>query len=353
MTYKIIQWATGFTARLGVQALAERPEYDLVAGLVYDPQKNGRDLGEICGTRRLGVAATTDRKKVIETPADCVIYMGRAEPNLKECHQDVCDLLASGKNVIAASTPFIYPKAIGGPFADSIQQACERGKSTFHGIGILPGFVSEVIPFVIVRIMRRVERIFVYESLLNNTYPSHELMFDLLGYGFEPDDPTPLYTNLDYVAETWKPSALMVAEHFGLPIDKVEPFRTTAVAARDFQVASGLVRKGTVAAMHFGVRIISNGRPAVVFQHYSRMDASMCPDWPTGKGWSVICEGYPSAKVTIDLGIHGEDHNDQACTATAMHMIHAVPYVVAAKPGILTLADLFPVWNFGEAFRKL
>ncbi len=39
--------------------------------------------------------------------------------------------------------------------------------------------------------------------------------------------------------------------------------------------------------------------------------------------------------VRMNVGIHGEDHIEQARCNTAMHAVHAVPFVVAAKPGIL------------------
>ncbi len=56
--------------------------------------------------------------------------------------------------------------------------------------------------------------------------------------------------------------------------------------------------------------------------------------------------------VKINVGIHGEHHIEQARCNTTMHAVHAVLYVVAAKPGILTLAEVPPVWG-GDAFRRL
>ncbi len=353
MVYKVIQWATGYTARQAVQAMAERPEFEIVAGRVYDPAKAGRDLGEICGTRRLGIEATTDSKKIIDTPADCVIYMGSAEGNLQACTKDICDLLASGKNVIATSTPYIFPRALGPEFAEPIERACEKGRSTFHGLGIMPGFVSESIPLLMTRVSRRVDQLVAYETLLYNEYPSHNLMFNVMGFGFPPDDPTPLFSDAAVAGGTcWRGSALLVAEALGLKVDEVQNFRQTVVTPKDLQVASGFIPKGTVAAMNFGVRVISAGRPAIVFQHYTRMDPDLAPDWPRGEGWTLLFEGLPSMSVKINVGIHGEDHTDQACWNTAMHAVHAVPYVVAAKPGLLSLADVPPVWA-ADVFRKL
>src|SRR3546814_14747099 len=89
----------------------------------------------------------------------------------------------------------------------------------------------------------------------------------------------------------------------------------------------------------------------IILQHFTRMSPHLAPDWPEGHGWIIEMEGEPSIRTRVEIG----DHNsvmptDDACMATAMHVVHAVPYVVAAKPGILTLADVPPIW--GKEDRK-
>jgi 2,4-diaminopentanoate dehydrogenase len=352
MTYRVIQWATGFTGRKAVQAMAERPEYEIVGAFVYGADKAGRDLGEICDTRRLGVKTTSDRKQIIATPADCVIFMASAEMDLASSLRDVCDLLVSGKDVIATSTQFIYPKGLNAEFADTIARACEKGGSTFHGLGVMPGFVSEAVALMLTRLSRRIDQVVAYESLMYHLYPSHFQMFDCMGFGYEPDDPKPMFSNLEFVGHMWRPSAVLLADAAGIKVDEAQCFRDVVVATKDLQVASGLIRKGTVAAMNVGVRIISGGHPVIVMQHFTRMDADLAPEWPRGEGWTLVFEGVPSMSAKINVGIHGEDHTDQGCWTAAMNAVHAVPYVIAAKPGILSLADVPPVWGT-DAFRKV
>jgi len=352
MTYRVIQWATGFTARKAVQAMAERPEYEIVGGFVYDSGKVGRDLGEICETRKLGVPVTNDREKILNTEADCVLFLASAEMDLASSLRDVCDLLASGKNVVATSTQFVYPKGISAEFESTIADACKRGGTTFHGLGVMPGFVSEGLVLMLSRLSRRIDQVNAYESLLYDKYSSHFQMFDCMGFGYEPDDPTPMFSNLEFVGHVWRPAAMLLADAAGIRIDEAQCFRDVRVAERDFEVASGLIRKGTVAAQNMGVRIISEGRPVIVMQHFTRMDPNLAPEWPRGEGWTLVFEGVPSMSAKINVGIHDEDHTDQGCWAAAMNAVHAVPYVIDASPGILSLADAPPVWGT-DAFRRV
>src|SRR3546814_20585386 len=85
-------------------------------------------------------------------------------------------------------------------------------------------------------------------------------MFDLMGFGFHPDDPTPAFANVELVGETWRHSGMLMADALDLPIDWIENFRNVVVTDRDLHVASGVIPEGTVGAMNFGVRVWSEGR---------------------------------------------------------------------------------------------
>ncbi|MDB6060896.1 MAG: hypothetical protein JWM78_999 [Verrucomicrobiaceae bacterium] len=351
MTYRIVHWATGHTGKMVIRATAERPDYKAVAGFVYSQEKVGKDLGDICGIEKLGVIATNDRDEILKTEADCVLFLAGAEVDVPQSLLDVCALLESGKNVIATAAQYIYPKSMGADFEAAIQTACKKGGSTFHGLGIMPGFFAESLPLLLSRLARRVDKLNAYETLAYDKYPSKYQMFDLMGFGYEPNDPTPVFSNVDLVGDTWRHSAMLMADTLGLKYDRIENFRNVAVTDRDLHVACGTIPKGTVGAMNFGVRVIADGKTRIVLQHYTRMAEHLAPEWPSGDGWTVLMEGEPSISAKIEIGTEGSIMpTDDACMATGMHAIHAVPYVIAAKPGILTLADVPPVWGV-DAFH--
>ena len=54
-------------------------------------------------------------------------------------------------------------------------------------------------------------------------------------------------------------------------------------------------------------------------------------------------EGEPSIYTRIEIGSDSVMPTDDACMATAMHAVHAVPYPVAAPPGIMPLTHAPPV----------
>lgn len=111
---RVIQWATGSVGKHAVAAVHAHRDLELVGALVYSDAKAGRDVGDICGIGDIGVAATADRDEIVALDADCVLYMPQGEMNPMGAVDDICRLLASGKNVVStAVTGLIYPLSMG------------------------------------------------------------------------------------------------------------------------------------------------------------------------------------------------------------------------------------------------
>lgn len=343
---RVIQWATGVTGTMALRHVVGRSDLELVGVRVYDPAKAGVDAGELCGLGEIGVRATDDRESLIAADADLVLYMGKVETDTPGCFRDVCDLLASGKNVVATGSRFIHPRSLDVGLAEDIESACRSGGSSFLGLGLYPGFIGESIAPVLARLSARTTRISVREVLNYSTYASHDLIFNAMGFGHTPDDTTPLLTNPDYAASAWIGSATVLAQALGLQIRGFEGFREVATTPRLLTVAAGEIPAGTVGAMRFGV-VADCGEVTLSVEHLTRMADDLAPHWPSEIGYEVSFGGEPNVRVHLVIGSHDEDHAEQGCLATAMHAINAIPVVLAAEPGsydLSTIAPFVPHW---------
>src|SRR6266542_4871987 len=163
---RVVQWATGAVGRHAVAAMVDRPELEVVGALVYSDDKAGRDAGELCGIGPIGVTATKDRDEILALEADCVLYMPQGEMNPIGALDDICALLASGKNVVStAVTPLIYPASMGPEVVERLEKACAEGQTSFHGTGIEPGWASEVLPLTMSGLFQYVDSLVVQELL--------------------------------------------------------------------------------------------------------------------------------------------------------------------------------------------
>ncbi len=338
---RVIQWATGITGMLSLRHVLGRDDLDLVGVRVYDPAKVGVDAGALCGLPDSGVRTTDDRAALLGTDADVVLYMGKVETDTPGCFRDVCELLASGKNVVATGSRFIHPRSLDPGLADGIESACRTGGSSFLGVGLFPGFVGESLVPVLSRLAERADRIDVREVLNYSTYASHDLIFNAMGFGHDPEDTTPLLTDPTYAAHAWIGSATVLAQALGLTVRSFEGFREVATTPRPLSVAAGEIPAGTVAAMRFGV-IADCGATTIAVEHLTRMADDLAPDWPTEIGYQVTVAGSPNMQLHLVIGSPGEDHSEQGCLATAMHAVNAIPAVIAAEPGLYDLSTLAP-----------
>ena len=341
MTYRVLQWATGPVGRHAIRAVVDHPDLELTGVFVYSDDKVGRDAGELAGINPVGITATNDRDAMLALDADVVLYMAQGDANPPPALDDICALLASGKNVVStAVTPLIYPASMGPPVVERLDKACAEGGTTFHATGIEPGWASECLPLAMSGIFRYVESLKVQELLEYATYDNAFMLFDVMGFGRTPDDETVIGRDAALLGSVFKAPLMLLAEAFEATIDDFTFDRETWVTQEAFDIPAGHIAVGTVAGMRFSATAVVEGRPALTVEHVTRLREQDAPDWPRGRGWEVTVEGLPSMTLKSRIAVHGEDDSDQGCLGTAMHAVHAVVPVCQASPGIKTFLDL-------------
>jgi hypothetical protein len=171
----------------------EHPDLELAGALVYSDTKAGRDVGDICGIGPVGVTTTKDPDEIVALDADCVLYMPQGEMNPMGAVDDICRLLASGKNVVStAVTGLIYPRSLGDKVVDKLESACAEGQTSFHATGIEPGWAAEVLPLTMSGLFQRIDSLLVQELMDYTTCDSADMLFGIMGFGKAPDEPVPM-----------------------------------------------------------------------------------------------------------------------------------------------------------------
>src|SRR5665213_2198515 len=100
-SYRVVQWATGVVGKTALRHFIENPVIELAGVYVTNPEKVGKDAGDIVGLPPTGVIATDDVEKILALDADCVLYAP-----LRQDTDMICRLLRSGKNVVSPAGPF-------------------------------------------------------------------------------------------------------------------------------------------------------------------------------------------------------------------------------------------------------
>ena len=337
---RVIQCATGNVGRHAVAGVHAHRDLELVGARVYTADKAGRDVGEICGIGEIGVTTTKNIDEILALDADCVLYMAQGDWNPPAALDEICKLLASGKNVVStAVTAWIYPKSSGPEVVERLEAACAEGRSSFHGTGIQPGWAAEVLPLTMSCLFRRIDSLLVQELMDYSTYNVPFVLFDVMGFGKPPEQPVPM-AEPAVGALAFAAPLMLLADGLGATVEDCVWERQVVVTDKPIDVKAGRIEAGTVSAQRFSYTAIVEGRRALSVEHITRLGVDQAPDWPNGRGWKVTVEGLPSMVLESRIAIHDEDDTDQGCLGTAMHAVHAIAPVCAAAPGIRTFLDL-------------
>ncbi len=337
MTYRVIQWATGLVGQEAILGVLAHPELELVGAWVHSPDKVGRDVGEICGIDPIGVKAVGTLDEICAIDADAVVYA----PVIAST-RDVITLLESGKNVV---TPvgWIYPdhNASG---VQALAAACAKAGVTLHGTGINPGGITERFPLTLSALCRDIRHVRAEEFSDIRNYPTEMVVREIMLFGKDPESAaaSPM---LNVLGHGFNQSIDMMAAELGFALD---PERRTlhemAVASKALDTPVGVIEAGTVAAQRFTWEATVGGDPVITVRvNWLMGEADLDPPWTLGEQrFEVEFDADPPLAVTFH-GLHPPvigENPEIGLTGPAMHCVNAIPYVVAAEPGIKTYLDL-------------
>ncbi|MGZ4560466.1 MAG: NAD(P)H-dependent amine dehydrogenase family protein [Mycobacteriaceae bacterium] len=346
MTYRVVQWSTGNVGRYALAGINARPDLELAGVWVSNADKVGVDAGTLAGLDvELGVLGSNDAAQLLASCPDCVVYTAMSDNRLVEALGDLERILRAGVNVVASGPVFLqYPEGVVPPsISDPLREAAIAGGSSLWVNGIDPGFTNDWLPLVLSGTCREIEKIHCSEIVDYGTYDNPTVLFDIMGFG-KPMDEVPMLLQPGVLSLAWGSVVRQLAAGLEVTLDSVTEVFERQPAPESFDIASGVIEKGTAAALRFEVRGMVGDQAVFVLEHVTRLRHDLAPEWPQPVGpegnYRIEITGEPS--YTLDLTAHTPtgSHNDATLNATAMRLVNAIPAVVDAPPGLLTALDL-------------
>ncbi|WP_231977589.1 dihydrodipicolinate reductase [Mycobacterium sp. E2989] len=354
MPIRTVVWSTGGVGAIAIDAIARRPDLELVGVWVHSADKVGKDAGELAGGKPLGVTATNDADALISLAPDCVVYAASGPERDGAAVPDYLRLLRAGVNVVStSSTSLVYPPAYFAPdWRDQLEAAAKAGGASFYVSGIFPGFASDQLALLMTTQSKSIRTITASEVALNDHYPVADVMMDGMGFG-RPLDFEPMLKTPGFIEMAWKAPIFLMANGLGVEVELVRGSLDRELADRDIEVAFGTIKAGTCGAVRTRAAGVVNGREAIVIEHVIRMARDVAPGWPTSEfdaTYRVDIEGDPDIHCVMTLGAaEGHGAGRAAMASTAMRVVNAIPYVVDAPAGLLSSLDIpttLPLYAF-------
>jgi hypothetical protein len=294
MAYRVIQWGTGSIGRLAMREVLSNPDFALVGIKVYGDGKVGQDAGALCGLPPMGITAVKDSSRLDLRRGDTVLYC----PIVAD-YDEIAGLLRAGVNVVTTASN-VYPKFYGPGVYDTINDAGLAGGATFHGSGVNPAFMSEVMPLTLSGLVHRPRKITVQEVSDVNHYASTapEIMLDHVGFGKSPAEALNADAFLKGMTAYFSESILMICDHLGVTLDRIEERHEVAVSKVRVTLANGrAIEPGTVGCRLFRWVAIVDGEPRIELSTFWKVTAELEPQWNVSTGklveWTILRQLRP------------------------------------------------------------
>jgi hypothetical protein len=350
--YRIVLWGTGGVGRPALEAILDRPEFELVGHYVRGADKAGKDSGTFIGRPPVGITTTQDVEQLLALKPDVLAYFANAAARQPEVVGEMARFLEKGVNVVTASlSSVIAPEGMRADLRETLESACRRGGASIFATGIEPGFATGHLALTCLTVANRVEQVRLQEFADYSTYPDELTLRNYFGFGLPMDAPSP---NRDGsgTREIWMGTLAEAAQTLGLTIDSYRTAYYAAPAAKDLDVAMGRIDKGTISAMWIQLIGVVGGQDRLFLEHINWMDlADIPPDWPAPPhypggtprtvAYRIAVEGTPSFECEFKVKFKTKTEPN-GLAITALHALNAVPYVVAAKPGFVFQSEFVP-----------
>lgn len=295
---------------------------DFLGAIDIDPDKVGRDLGQVAEVgRNLGVMVSDDAAAVLEERPDVVFHS--TVSSLEAARPQLAEIIEAGANVVSTAEELAYPWRKQPEPANELDELARDHGVSCLGAGINPGFVMDAMPVFLSTPLDSVEAVHVVrvQDAAERRGPLQQKVGAGVAKGqFE----TEVAQQAGHVGSP--ESVAMIADALGWELAAITESIEPVIADRSIQTDHVTVEPGEVA----GIRQVARGkgpdRERITLDLQMYVGAGEPRD-------TVSFDSQPAIDVTVEGGYHG----DIATTAVIRNM---APRVIEAPPGLLTMLDV-------------
>ncbi|MCY3806080.1 MAG: hypothetical protein OXG91_06250 [bacterium] len=325
---RVVLCGVGGVGRNVARLVLGRSGGDVVAACSRNPALVGSDIGELATGEPIGVTVT-DRETALAVPADVLLIATTSF--IAEVADEIAAGVDAGLNVMCTAEEMGYAWAIDPDFSADIDAAARQAGVTVMGAGANPGYIYEVLGLALTGAACRVDRIEV-RRVVDLSGFSHTVQ-RRLGLGFDPDEHAAgvaagrIYGHIGY------PHTMRTfARRFGTSVERF----TETIDPIPAPAAIDSVAVPIAPGQSAGFKQVTSGYTgdgdepwfqATFLGHVDLASIDLAPE----DSYNVI--GDPDLHAVVRPGF-----NPQVTTMAVL--VNAIPHVVAAPAGLLSITDL-------------
>jgi 4-hydroxy-tetrahydrodipicolinate reductase len=315
---RVAQFGVGPIGAEIARVILTKPWLELVAAVDTDPEKTGRDLGDVIGLGRNVGVVVTERLDV-----DAEVVCHSTGSSLRNELSVLTALLGRGCHVISTCEELSYP--VDPELRETLQKAARSNGVTLLGTGVNPGFVMDKLPLTLTAACEEIHGVEI--SRVVDASKRRAPLQRKVGAGMTPEEFRKGVSAGKIKHMGLRESLLMLANGLDLELESVsEELIEPVIADADVDTGVLKVAAGQAAGVHqtISARAVNGTTLSLDLRMY--VGASKSSD-------TVVISGKPEIRAVVEGGVHGD-------TATAAMVVNAIPRVMLAHPGLLSMDDI-------------
>jgi len=335
--YRVVQYGVGPIGQSCLRTLLSKSSaIELVGAIDIDPDKVGKDAGEITGLdKKTGVLVSADAEAVLrETKPDVVVhttssFLGRMSDQLVQCAE-------AGVNVVSSTEELSFPYHRHPEISELLDNVARENDVTILGTGVNPGYAMDALAIMATGVCNQVSSIKVNREVdagLRRLPLQLKVGAGLSVDAFEERKATGMFGHIGLVE-----SVRMVAKAMDWPIDRLEETLDCVISPRRVETPFITVEEGQVAGIHHYANAFIKDTCVISLDLKMFVGAEDPRD-------AVLVEGDPPVDLVVRGGIFGD-------TATVATLVNGIPLVANGPSGLVTVADLPIPCAFGTEWSN-
>jgi 4-hydroxy-tetrahydrodipicolinate reductase len=340
---RVVLLGTGQMGTAAARILCTKQGFDLVGVVAHRPDRAGKDAGEVLGLPApLGVAVTNDLAATLAATEPHVVLQTTCS-RVVEAEVELVTCMEAGADVVSIAEELAYAWAGSPEAAARLDWLAHVHEVTVLGTGVNPGFVLDLLVIALTGVCAHVEAITA--TRVNDLSPYGPTVLRTQGVGLTPEAFRAGVADGSVVGHFGFPeSVAMIAGALGWDIDRVEQTREPIVATVRRETPFVVVEPGNVAGCRHTAVAYVGDRPVITLVHPQQVRPEA---EGVATGDTIEIAGTPPVRLSGSPEIPGG-------TATAALAVNMIPRVLAAPPGLVSMADLpVPAAIEGDVRRLL
>ena len=325
-TIRVLQIGLGYIGLATAQIVAERQGYVIAAAADINPDLTGKTLDQLAEIK--GGSDIRVRGSIAEalTSTEVDVAVLTTSSRMDAITPQVLEVAAAGVPVVSTCEELVYPWRTDRALAEEIDKAATDAGVAVLSTGVNPGFLMDYLPLVVSRIARRVDRVVV--DRFQDAGTRREAFQRKVGAGLMTEEFDARVATGNFGHAGLEASVDLLGAGLGWELDKVSESIEPVIAEQAYQTEYVSIQPGQVTGVYQVGRGFKNGNEVITLTFKAAVGEPESYD-------RIRLEGEPNLESIFPSGAPGD-------VATGAITASAIPIVLKSRPGLLTMADLWP-----------